>query len=436
MVFLLLIFFSVFFALLSKHLFDKWFNHLSIYVIIWFFLLFLYELKLIRYEDLTFETWFVIIGAFISYFLGIITFFVAKNNFGNYPDSNNKNLRIQTNLFINNAKVLKISILITSIIGLIGAIQNWLVLLHEFKTFPNIIISANIIYHMRVEGELAFVPYLSSFSYVAVFLGALYSARKGKISFYLTFPFLGVILSDLANVGRAGMLFAFVEFISALVLYSYSINKYDLNQSKRSNKKFAISIVLIFISLVAAATVVKSIRGSVESISSSTSTLNKLKGNAVITPTVYLYFSSDVGVLNKYLELEKENSMFGENTFMPIYRVLNKLDLVEKPQFYQTGYYIPMWTNTGTYLRELHADFGVTGILLVPFLLGLFITFLWFKFFETTRLNYLVILVYFYIIIFFSFVVFEPRQGYWIISLVLILLFIPALEKLSLFITR
>jgi oligosaccharide repeat unit polymerase len=393
-------------------------------------------LKLIRYEDLTFETWFVIIGAFISYFLGIITFFVAKNNFGNYPDSNNKNLRIQTNLFINNAKVLKISILITSIIGLIGAIQNWLVLLHEFKTFPNIIISANIIYHMRVEGELAFVPYLSSFSYVAVFLGALYSARKGKISFYLTFPFLGVILSDLANVGRAGMLFAFVEFISALVLYSYSINKYDLNQSKRSNKKFAISIVLIFISLVAAATVVKSIRGSVESISSSTSTLNKLKGNAVITPTVYLYFSSDVGVLNKYLELEKENSMFGENTFMPIYRVLNKLDLVEKPQFYQTGYYIPMWTNTGTYLRELHADFGVTGILLVPFLLGLFITFLWFKFFETTRLNYLVILVYFYIIIFFSFVVFEPRQGYWIISLVLILLFIPALEKLSLFITR
>jgi oligosaccharide repeat unit polymerase len=393
-------------------------------------------LKLIRYEDLTFETWFVIIGAFISYFLGIITFFVAKNNFGNYPDSNNKNLRIQTNLFINNAKVLKISILITSIIGLIGAIQNWLVLLHEFKTFPNIIINANIIYHMRVEGELAFVPYLSSFSYVAVFLGALYSARKGKISFYLTFPFLGVILSDLANVGRAGMLFAFVEFISALVLYSYSINKYDLNQSKRSNKKFAISIVLIFISLVAAATVVKSIRGSVESISSSTSTLNKLKGNAVITPTVYLYFSSDVGVLNKYLELEKENSMFGENTFMPIYRVLNKLDLVEKPQFYQTGYYIPMWTNTGTYLRELHADFGVTGILLVPFLLGLFITFLWFKFFETTRLNYLVILVYFYIIIFFSFVVFEPRQGYWIISLVLILLFIPALEKLSLFITR
>ena len=436
MVFLLLIFFSVFFALLSKHLFDKWFNHLSIYVIIWFFLLFLYELKLIRYEDLTFETWFVIIGAFISYFLGIITFFVSKNNFGNYPDSDNKNLRIQTNLFINNAKVLKISILITSIIGLIGAIQNWLVLLHEFKTFPNIIINANIIYHMRVEGELAFVPYLSSFSYVAVFLGALYSARKGKISFYLTFPFLGVILSDLANVGRAGMLFAFVEFISALVLYSYSINKYDLNQSKRSNKKFAISIVLIFISLVAAATVVKSIRGSVESISSSTSTLNKLKGNAVITPTVYLYFSSDVGVLNKYLELEKENSMFGENTFMPIYRVLNKLDLVEKPQFYQTGYYIPMWTNTGTYLRELHADFGVTGILLVPFLLGLFITFLWFKFFETTRLNYLVILVYFYIIIFFSFVVFEPRQGYWIISLVLILLFIPALEKLSLFITR
>ena len=33
-----------------------------------------------------------------------------------------------------------------------------------------------------------------------------------------------------------------------------------------------------------------------------------------------------------------------------------------------------MWTNTGTYLREIHADFGYVGLFTIPFLLGLLTT--------------------------------------------------------------
>ncbi|MCB9247183.1 MAG: O-antigen polysaccharide polymerase Wzy [Ignavibacteriales bacterium] len=75
-----------------------------------------------------------------------------------------------------------------------------------------------------------------------------------------------------------------------------------------------------------------------------------------------------------------------------------------------------MWTNTGTYIRELHADFGTTGVLLVPYLLGLIITWLWFKFHENKSLFTLVFLVYLYIIIGFTFLMMVTRLNQWFLA--------------------
>lgn len=432
MVFILLTFFAILFVLLSKHLFQKWFNHLSIYVVIWFFLLTLYEMKLFHYYDLTFKTWFVVVCGFLCYFLGVITYFVARqsrdeNNFYN----SGENIKIQTSLFEDDAKVLKIAIIITSLAGLIEAIQSWMVLLHKFKTIQNIIILANTIYRMRVQGDFGFLPYLSAFSFVSVFLGGIYTARTRKLTFYIILPLLVVIIQDLANLGRAGMLFALVEFISVLILYRHRFSENEAALGDKSSRKLVISVVMVFILLIGGATAVRSVRGTVESFGSASNTLNKFKGNIVITPSIYLYFSSDVGVLNKYLESDGEKTSFGENLFLPVYNVLSKLGIVSKPSVYQKGYYIPMWTNTGTYLRELHADFGMTGVLLFPYSLGLFLTFLWFKFNRSLSIEWLVVLVYLYVVVFFSFLVLAPRLGDWVISFVLLLITIPLLNKIS-----
>lgn len=431
MVFLILFTISIFFVLVSKDLFKTWFNHLSIYIVIWFVLITLYEMKLLQYENLRLETWFIIGGAFLSYYLGIITYFTAKNELRYYPDTTSEIYGKNKILFDNNGIVLKIGIVVTSLIGLAGAVQNWMVLFHKFKTIQNIIISANVIYQMRVAGDLEFLPYFSSFSFVAVFLGSIYTAWKRKFSFYILIPFLAVVLSELANVGRAGMLFAFVEFISVMILYRPAVLKIELTSRKWKKLKNIISIVFISVLLIAGATSVKLVRSTIESYSGASSSLNEIRGGLVISPSIYFYFSGDLGVLNKYLELDKESNMFGENTFMPVYRVLNKFGIVKKPHFYQIGYFVPVWMNTGTYLRELHADFGISGILIIPYFLGLFTTFLWFKFRETLNLKYFILLVYFYIIIFFSFLMFEPRLGYWTISLVLLLIITPFMEKIS-----
>ena len=90
-----------------------------------------------------------------------------------------------------------------------------------------------------------------------------------------------------------------------------------------------------------------------------------------------------------------------------------------------------MWTNTGTYIRELHADFGVIGVFLVPFLLGLLITWLWFKFYEEKSLVVFTFLVYLYVVVGFSFLVMSSRLNQWFMSQILIVLFIPILEKIA-----
>lgn len=165
---------------------------------------------------------------------------------------------------------------------------------------------------------------------------------------------------------------------------------------------------------------VRSTRGSIESFSGSSQKLNELKGNFFLTPSLYLYACSHIGVFNKYLELDYEKrNRPGEITFQPVFNFLSKFGVVHHPPFYDKGYFIPMWSNTGTYLKPLFEDFGPLGIYLGPFILGFFTSLLWFNFFEKKSLISLIYLSYFYVLIIFSFLTMFSRTGIWLISLFL-----------------
>lgn len=90
-----------------------------------------------------------------------------------------------------------------------------------------------------------------------------------------------------------------------------------------------------------------------------------------------------------------------------------------------------MWVNTGTYLREIHADFGIAGIFLIPYLLGLTITFLWFKFYKSPNLIILMFLVYLFIIIGFSFLVMVTRLNQWYFAQLFTIIYLFLFEKIS-----
>jgi oligosaccharide repeat unit polymerase len=228
------------------------------------------------------------------------------------------------------------------------------------------------------------------------------------------------------------MLFASFEFLVTFFLVRNLLNREKNAIYKFSKLNATISIILFISLLITAASVVRSSRGVKENIRGSTKELKQLEENFIITPSVYFYLSSDIGVLNQYLIEDREKALFGENTLRGVYYMLAKFKVVEEPSFYQRGYFIPYWSNTGTYIREIHADFGIWGVMLIPYLLGLLLTWLWFKFFNEKNFMLLALLVYLNIIVVFSFLVMITRLNLWFLSQALIFIFLPLLNKLAL----
>lgn len=416
----------------GKLIFKKWFNHLTLYSVIMGGLIFLYQLKLLPYVKIIPLAWFYIIGAFISFLFGILTITSARNIFNdNKPEKTTKSVSSLA-IFADDGKALKYSIIFFSLVGLFVAVHRWLILIHMFGSIPAVIINAAIVYQLNVHRELTqFLPILPSFVYVAIFLAGIYSAYKGKISFLAFFPFIDIVLKELTYFGRGEILLSLLEFLFSFFLFRHLL-KNDAPRKFRFSRRNAIIASTILMALIIGSTsLIRVSRGNYENYLGASNKLNELKGNFIISPSIYLYLSSDVGVFSKYLQIDNEHTEFGQNTFLIFYHFLGRLGIIKDPSDFQKGYYIPMWTNTGTYLRELHADFGTTGVFLGSYLIGLIITWLWFKFYEGKSLVVFAFLVYFFLIIGFSFLVMVTRLNQWFISLFLIVAHLPILEKIA-----
>ena len=418
-------------SVFGKLIFKKWVNHLTIYCATWGISIFLYELKLIPYPTIIPLAWFFIISGFLSFLLGVLTIFSIRCN------SRGSNIFLQKaeisfKIFADNGSALKYSVIFFGLISIYTAFHYWMVLLNMFGSIPAILINANVIYKMGVHREIKeFLPYLPAVGYVGIFFSGIYTAYKGKFSFITFLPFIGVVLKELATVGRGGMLLGLTEFIFTFFLFRFLLNR-DQNKRYLFSKKnafFAISILVIFI--ITSSSLVRFTRSTGENYTGASRELKQLNKNLILSPSVYLYLSSNIGVFSKYLELEKETASFGQNSLLPIYGVLAWFSLAERPEEVPRGYFVPMWTNSATYLREFHADFGIAGIFLVSYLIGLFVTWCWFKFFEDLNLIAFAILIHFYNIITFSVFGIITRSGYWWISLTMIILYLPILEKLA-----
>ncbi len=420
--------------ILGKYLFKHWLNHLTLYCIVFGGSLFLYELKLLPYIDLTSYAWFLILSSFLAFLIGILTIVSARNLYKDNPISIEKS-NISLKIFADNGTTLKFTILIFGIISMYSAIELWMIFIRQFGSIPAVLLNGEVIYRMNVGGKIKDnTPYLHLLGFVALYLSGMYTAYKKRFTFLTFLPLLSIILREIAGAGRAGMLFALMQFMLSFFLFKHLLAT-DIKQRFNFSKVSAlVGAVILLVLFIGGSTLVKATR-----VSDSTSTtysaaskeLRQTRGNLFISPSLYLYLSSDVGVLSKYLSSKGEGTAFGQNTFMTLYNFLGKINVVQKPHEFQKGYFIPMWTNTGTYLRELHADFGLVGIFLGPYLLGLLITWLWFKFYEKKSLFSFVFLVNLNIIVGFSFFVMATRVLYWFTSLVIILILIPVLERVA-----
>ncbi len=406
--------------ILGKTLFGKWFNHLSLYVGVWAPMILLYEMKLIRYNVLTPSTLTIIFLSYFCFLLGILTYVAAKEKVtfkNNTINSNNIDW-----LLINNGKNLRLIAWVTSLIALAAVIQNWMVLIKMFGDVTTVLINASVVYRLRIERKIeGQIPYLFLFGYVSVFFAAMYTALKNKFSVISFFPFIPVILKEISQVSRAGIFLAMFEYLITYLLFKVYLRKHNPELVVKSNKKLLIGVAFVLTIIIFSASLVRISRGSVESIEGATSQLKSQEDNLFLSPTMYLYFSGHVGGLNKFLQANEEKTLFAEHTLFSVYSIISKYELVKRPTDYNKGYFIPTWINTTTFIKELNQDYGYAGSLIFIFLLGISVTFFYFKFLEYGNLYNFIALVFLYLIISFSNIVLATRLSYWYLPLVFLL---------------
>jgi oligosaccharide repeat unit polymerase len=391
----------------------------------------LYELRLIVFVDISLLTWFIIYTAFFLFLAGILIVVAGRIHSGKQVITGNINSadpKILTAFFYDGGARIRYLILIFSVIGIFSGLQHWSVLIAKHGSIGGVLLAAGDIYRQRVEGDVpGVIPYLYILAYCAVILSGFYTAYHGKLSLYSILPIIAVIIKEMAIIGRAGIFFGLLEFITAFFLFRHILSKYKITKLSRTHIVFT-GVVILSLAIVSSA-VVKQFRGQFESYKSSSQTLRDLKDNPLVSPSIYLYLSSDIGVLTQYFEQMSENVPVGQNTLLPVYNVLSKFDLVEHPRFYPKGYFIPMWSNSATYLRDIHADFGSAGLFLVPFLLGLLTTYFWYRYQDRGGMVDLTILIFLFLIIEETMFYFITRSIVWMFSLFVLLLISALFER-------
>lgn len=407
----------------SKIIYRKWLNPLSLYAVIWGGMIFLYGFRLLPLIDLSTEAWIIIILSYLSFILGGVLVYTARDYFSKSNEFY-KWKKDDIFIFYKNGKYLNLIILILSTFGLLAAIQHWLYLLKEYGSFAEIFIHAQRVYRYRIDNiNQGAIPFVWLLSYVSIFLSGIYTAYKKRLTLGALISILGISLKALATFTRGGILFGFLEFIIGFVVFRYILKEND-DYKNSSNIRMLFGSLFLILILVASASIVKLSRTGMDSYyKGASSNISKFEGGGIISPSVYFYLTSQIAVLSKYLDDEYQNNLFAENTLFPIYRFLGKFDLVKKPKFESKGYYVPTWSNTSTYLGNLHKDFGYSGIFLGPFLLGVFVTYFWYKVLFDGELANVIILSFLILIIGMSFFALQLTVVWWTSILISYLVF-------------
>lgn len=170
---------------IGRLLFNRLFNHISLYSLVWFIIIFLFDQKLIRYYPISTSTWLIILLAFFSFLLGVLSTYTALNI------NNEKKILLANNeeyfdscWFRDDAKLLMKLVVVLGIIGILVSVQNWYVLLKKFGNVQSVLLNASLLYKMRVQRTIeGQIPYLFTLSYVAVFF-LLQSIRLLKIKLH------------------------------------------------------------------------------------------------------------------------------------------------------------------------------------------------------------------------------------------------------------
>jgi len=380
-------------VLFSRRLLGRWFNHLSLYSIAWSTTLAAHEAGVVSYYPIDAVTWAVIVGGALSFFLGSIAvvlydrWLVNRQRGGAPRYSGEAKVRSFSEALPTQRQV-RWAILVLLGISLFGVVQGILVVSGFWGGLDRVLRFGSDVYATRVANPIeGRVPYLGIAAVTACSFAGLYAAR-GQLSMIVFLPFALLLLDALSVMGSATFLLAAIIFMCS----------YLLLEPKRSWKR-ATLLLLVAASVPSAMLLIRRTRGAPERYGYESKALISVSRALGAGEDLYTYVSVAPGVLNEFLRRPYESAVPGSFTFGTVFRVLGRFELAEPTARYAPAYYTPIRGNVGTYLLPLYADFGMSGILLGPFILGILCAWLWFRFRIKPTLTQVVLISHVYALV-------------------------------------
>ncbi|MGC2194105.1 MAG: O-antigen polymerase, partial [Terriglobales bacterium] len=384
---------------------NRWFNHLTAYSAIWGSILILVQSRLIAYSPVSGMGWLYIFSAWLCLFLGSFTALGIRGRVARQQSVNGQSL-----------KRLRFIIWSFTLIGLIGIILQAVAVVHEFGNLAAaIVVQANDLYHARLDNpELGGASYVGAFCPAACTFAGMYAARVGKFGITPLMPLFVVVFSGILVMGRAGMVVAGIWFTSAFLLTPRPPIKVHRWQ-------VAVAVVLSGAVLVGGFVLINATRGLGLDFPGLSPAMERASDTLPVLPSLFFYYTGPVVGFSDYLAHPDRNphAFWGMYTFAPLLRFAARLGADTSVPPYEESYFTPRDINIMTYLKNIHSDFGGTGVLLFPYMLGAVMTWLRLRLDEKFDPVYVVLLAHAYVVIMFSFAYNPMSQGVWYISLIL-----------------
>jgi oligosaccharide repeat unit polymerase len=355
----------------GREVFRQWTNPISVYVAMWVGSLILYCLDVVFYYPIHYETWIIVFASMASFVGGALI--VPAMHYATWTGL------AQTTKSCGNITLVSVGdvrIVLYVILGLaiLAVAQLWYVELRFFGSVQRLFMSAESIYHQRVEqGIPGALPYVTSLTINAVFLAGVYTAMTMKVNVAAFLSLLVVAANEIAVMGRMRLIMSAFLFCCGFILTRKSLlGQKGKSTDKGARLRLALGAVSLLLILVASMEFIRITRGVVESFKESKGTAKLYQKGFLTSSTLPLYVTVHFAVLDQYFLEDREHTMWGANSFFPLYRFAKKFGVeLDLPSNYQLFYRTPQGANTGTYLREVHADFGMPGLVVYPLLLGL-----------------------------------------------------------------
>lgn len=412
----LILLFSLLTVVLGRSMFGGWFNHVGMYGFIWGSSLALFHVGLIAYYPLETETWMAIAAGWGAFVLGSAVIVGAR-----YAALREGRAAVTSSggaHAVDPSQLVRI-LWIVNVITVADAIYELYNVSRILGGVSNILALGNLLYSLRShEGIPGAIPYVGTLTMTGSLLAGYYTAKVGKLRLVAIVAVLTAIMISVASMVRASLIMAAILFLTG---YLVERKKGSPVSGKGYGLKLkrVLSIFAMVVLIVAAMELIRGNRGMTEGFEGETSTLKKLGVGAgsFITPSVFMYLTVHHGVLNQYLRKGTEDVPVGHYTFAPVWRVLSRLGFDTYVKQHGQFYRVPMQANTGSYLRDLHADYGFAGLVFGPFLLGMVSSVYWYRFKKNYRLSDLVILGHVYVGVGMSLFAFMTQMGVWLGSL-------------------